>query len=284
MLTPCEQKELEELLHTAEKSPKSAPAADGRRAAIISADAKELKSETCDKDLSREVVAKPTPPKEPLTGRWLTGFEQRHETERRLAPAGGGKAETVETYRATGTVKIAGRTVSADGLVARSGRRRILPEATDVTALEDKAEQLALVARRVLHGRNATVFEGRVLAPLLGRPKRSVKDLAAQFGVTPDKIYKIVERCKERVLKVYEQFSKLKITGDRCPTCGRVYDEWNFGQCGRNNGAVQDRHVGPTWLINWSGMRWPSLHLHPECLPYAYWGDAAQLQKKYLRR
>jgi len=81
--TPEEQKELEELLRTAEKPPRAATPAAGRSAARISADAKELKTETRDGDLSRE-VATPKPPKEPLTGRWRHGFDQRNEKERPL--------------------------------------------------------------------------------------------------------------------------------------------------------------------------------------------------------
>ena len=293
-MTPQERKELEELLRTAEQPPKAAPLADGRCAARISDDAKELRTKIRDKDLSKETAA-PKPPKEPLAGRWLTGFEERNEKERKLAPRGGGKAEAehayrpgdvskVEVFRSQGHTTIAGAHVSADGLVARSGRRRILPEDTDISGLEDKAEQLALVAGQVLHGRNATCFEGRVIDPLFGRPKRSIEELATQFGVSPAKIHRIIEHAKRRVLEALERFYQPKIVGDRCPTCGRVYDAWQFGQCARTNGTIQDRYIGPTWMIDWSRMRWPPAHLHPECLPRAYWGDAALMQKKYLRR
>ena len=64
----------------------------------------------------------------------------------------------------------------------------------------DRTAELADAVGKVLRGRNATIFEGRVLDPLRGRPKRSVDDLAAQFGITTKRVYKIVERCSDRVI------------------------------------------------------------------------------------
>ena len=99
----------------------------------------------------------------------------------------------------------------------------MLRDINDHELWADRAEELADVAKEVLRGRNATVFEGRVIAPLRGDPKRSVEELAAQFGVSPAKIHKITERAKDRVLEVFRQRMTPKTEGDKCPTCGRVY-------------------------------------------------------------
>ena len=101
------------------------------------------------------------------------------------------KVGATEAKLAAGFTKIGGKHVAADGLVSRRGYRRIIPNAgTDPDWLEYRAEQLAEIASKVLHGRNATIFEARVIAPLKGLPKWSVEDLAKQFGVTPKRIYR----------------------------------------------------------------------------------------------
>ena len=108
-----------------------------RTAKPIPNNAKELKDEATDKELSAEIVKSGKPAKR-LGGRWNKGFEQRNEIERPLAPRGGGKAEAehvfrpgnvgkVEEYRGRGHTKLAGKHVSADGLVSRGGQRRIPP-------------------------------------------------------------------------------------------------------------------------------------------------------------
>jgi hypothetical protein len=136
-------------------------------------------------------------------------------TDTRLAPKGGGKAEEervyrpaavegFENFRAAGFVKIGGRRLMADGLVSRGGYRRVFSDALLETVWDremwaDRAQDLADLAGQYLGGRTATVFEGLVINPLLGRPGRTVDDLARQFGVTPDRIYKIKNKGKERL-------------------------------------------------------------------------------------
>jgi hypothetical protein len=65
-----------------------------------------------------------------------------------------------------------------------------------------KQEKAAVeLVGKVLHGRNATVFEGLVLNPLLGKPAKTVQELAKQFGVPADRIHKIKHDCIERLKK-----------------------------------------------------------------------------------
>jgi hypothetical protein len=261
----------------------------------IGEDANELKDEAIDKDLSREII-KPDKPAKRFGGRWNEGFRSRDEIVRPLAPRGGGKAEAgrvyrpndiakIEIFRARGFAKVAGRHVMADGLVARSGRRRIFPDHANMRELEDRADVLLAIAKQVLRGRNATVFEGRVIDPLLGRPKRSVEELAAQFGVSPAKIHKITERCKERVSEAAERFAAPKNDGIKCPECGRIYAEWNFGQCTRGDDESPATSVGLTWYVDFRTVNYrDGRGIHPDCLPEPYLSEAVAMQKKYLSR
>jgi hypothetical protein len=108
--------------------------------------------------------------------------------------------EGFEEKRANGFTKVDGRHVPADGIVSRRGYRRIIPDSGPGAAwLEWRIEELARVAKEVLRGRNATVFEGRVLNPLMGRPKRSVEDLAEQLGRPTKRIYKILDECRDQI-------------------------------------------------------------------------------------
>jgi hypothetical protein len=90
----------------------------------------------------------------------------------------------------------------ADGLVSRGGYRRVLPDTDDVLDAElwaENAERLADLAKQHLRGRNATVFEGLLVNPLLGRGGRTVQELAAQFGVSSERIYRVMYDAKQRI-------------------------------------------------------------------------------------
>jgi len=105
-----------------------------------------------------------------------------------------------EAKWAAGFTKVDGRHVAADGMVSRRGYRRIIPESGPGREwFEDRAEDLAAAAKEALRGRNATVFDGRVLNPLMGRPKRSIEDLAEQFGTPTKRIYKILDECRDQI-------------------------------------------------------------------------------------
>jgi transposase-like protein len=115
--------------------------------------------------------------------------------------------DAYEARRAGGFTKVGGKYVMADGLVSRQGFRKILPEGpgrmfTDLVTnmpehlLTDMlVGELVALAKKVLHQRNATVFEGLVLNPLLGEPRVTVAALAHQFGVKPHVIYNIKHEC-----------------------------------------------------------------------------------------
>ena len=159
-----------------------------------------------------------------------------------------------ENKWAAGFTKVDGRYVPADGLVNSKGRRLVFPDGgPDAAELDDWTDRLEVVAKQVLHGRNATVFEGRVLDPLMGRRKRSVEELAAQFGVTSAKIHKITEKAKERVaaaVRRYKQGKSLAPEEPACPTCGRYY-RLGWAPCRRGYGEGAE----------------DSPFTHPECFP-----------------
>jgi hypothetical protein len=188
--------------------------------------------------------------------------------------AGGrGGVDRFEARRASGFTKVDGRHVAADGLVSRIGYRRIIPEhlletVWDRETWADRAAELADVAGKVLHGRNATIFEGRVLDPLRGRPKRSVDDLAAQFGITTKRVYNIEERCSDRVKAALNAPSQRMDTkgfiaakneldkwaeSQKCSLCGRYFALTALSACrgvfgvsetGKPKGARHNLHSG----------------------------------------
>lgn len=109
-----------------------------------------------------------------------------------------------EARHASGFVKVAGKHKSADGLLSRGGYRRVLPDYEDAEWLDlEKPERLAEleeIKSKVLHGRNATIFEQLVLAPLRGERGKTVEELAEQFNKSPDRIYKVKHKAKARVM------------------------------------------------------------------------------------
>jgi hypothetical protein len=154
--------------------------------------------------------------------------------------------ELWEIVQAQGFRKKDGKHIATDGgLVSRGGYRRIMPNRDDGFWLEsikpDQLGDLERVARAVLTGRNATVFDGLVLAPLRSEPKREVKDLADQFGVRPARVYKILHKCIAKVKKRqaeiaaggsidgkpphFEMMALLEAweNTDRCSLCGRQF-------------------------------------------------------------
>jgi hypothetical protein len=110
-----------------------------------------------------------------------------------------------------------GKHVAFGGLTDRKGRRKVFPMQTDEEAwtAEINTNELMDIAETILHGRNATVFEGLVLRPLRGLPKRTVDDLAKQFGILPARIYRIKNDCVERVKK---EIAKGKLEAQTQPT------------------------------------------------------------------
>src|SRR5262245_45882921 len=165
--------------------------------------------------------------------------------------------EIWEDRRTTGFVKSGGKHTQATGLVSRRGYKRIVPDADSWMEEQgaDVAQELIEVAGKILHGRNATVFEGRVLAPLQGKPRRSVDDLAKQFNVRAARIYKIVDDCKRKIeralAKPPEDVALYRgiLNGDNpqawetCAVCGREYI-WNvlptrIDVCGARRGSAE---------------------------------------------
>jgi hypothetical protein len=172
--------------------------------------AEDLKDEEQDKELNQEIIRRPTKPKGRFQGRWNAGFNSRSNQPQLIRGNYKAQAEgvfrsadvgKVEAFRGSGHAKAAGKHVSADGLVSRRGHRRILPDyETDHNLWGERADQLAEAAKRELRGRNATVFEGLVLNPLLGGQRRSVADLAHQFGVPEARIHRIQNENKIRMI------------------------------------------------------------------------------------
>lgn len=149
----------------------------------------------------------------------------------------GDRLAAFEAKSAAGFVKVGGKHIKADGLVSKRGNRRIIPAGyeEDKMLVEDRIERLA-TATKVLHGRNATVFEKLYLNPLQGKRKATAEELAKQFGVEVRQIYKIAERAKERVTEEVKRLQSAKagaieprrarwthpLDPPPCPHCGGI--------------------------------------------------------------
>lgn len=133
--------------------------------------------------------------------------------------------DALEAKWATGLTRVDGRHVSEIGLVARDGRRRVFAGDDGDFSHDFYADYLFELSKEALSGSMATIFERRVLDPLVGKPRASIEELAFQFGKTPKRIYKILETAKSRIMNLYiEKVSRAKAPlGESCPTCGRVY-------------------------------------------------------------
>jgi hypothetical protein len=190
-----------------------------------------------------------------------------------------------EAKWAAGFVKVAGKHIKADGLVSRRGNRRIIPadlyEDVDEYLREDRIEMLATAAK-VLHGRNATVFEKLYLNPLQGKRQATREELAQQFGVPVSQIYKIAERAKERVTKEVKRLQSSNAQNSKasdfeqeptflywsptpqCPHCGgSAYSGARGSYVGRCWGFDNNRPECAAWLVNQRRY----LSLHPDA-PY----------------
>ena len=175
------------------------------------------------------------------------------------------KVAAAEVKWANGFVKVGGKHVAAQGLISRKGYIRITPNNDDNEWIEiskpDRLDELECIAAEVLHGRTATVFEGLVLAPLRGQSKRTVEELAYQFNVSRDRIYRITDRAKRKIIDKLRVSRKQSEDQDgrplpppeldayregkskeKCPTCGRVY-AWKPLHC-----AVGQSHARPECL------------------------------------
>jgi hypothetical protein len=193
-------------------------------------------------------------------------------SDSQIAAARGG-IDRFEARRAAGFTKVDGKHVAADGLVSRRGYRKIIPEHLLETVWDrekwaDRTAELADVAGKVLRGRNATIFEGRVLDPLKGRSKRSVEELAKQFGISTKRVYNIVERCSHRVMAALNAPSQRMDTkafiaakkeldtwaeSQKCSLCGRCFALTALSACrgvfgvseaGKPKGARHNLHSG----------------------------------------
>jgi hypothetical protein len=147
--------------------------------------------------------------------------------------------ELWEMVTAQGFRKVGGKHV-ATGPTSRNGYRRILPAKGDdfwhENVKPEQVDSLHSIAREVRRGRNAAVFDALVLAPLRNEPKRTVKDLAAQYGVPEARIHRIMDDCRTKVKKrqavvaaggdvtdTFEAQVMKGFVGERCSLCARVF-------------------------------------------------------------
>ncbi len=168
--------------------------------------------------------------------------------------------ERFENRIAAGYVKVAGKHVAADGLFSRRGYRRVVRDGPDITWFEDRRERVLELSDGLFRGRNATIFEGRVLAPLRGERRRTIAELAEQFNVPQKRIYTVEEEGRARIKAILDKKKTAALDIEsiadpigNCATCGRAYFFGGWTCCARGYGSAVEHSLPP--------------HIHPECLP-----------------
>jgi len=96
-----------------------------------------------------------------------------------------------------------GTTVARSGLISRRGHVRIIREDIGVIERDVMISELKALAKTLLTGRNATIFERRVIGPLEDphTPRPSIADLAIQFGISEHRVYKILTKSWKKIEK-----------------------------------------------------------------------------------
>ncbi|MFY9841440.1 MAG: hypothetical protein WAK55_34210 [Xanthobacteraceae bacterium] len=101
------------------------------------------------------------------------------------------------------------------------------------------------IAKQVLHRRNASIFDAHVIKPLAeGKRHPPVEETARQFNVTPKRIYKIIDKCWQKVREAVPRFLEgRRLDGEQqssfCDICGR--HESSSGLCARGGYGVCSR-------------------------------------------
>jgi hypothetical protein len=98
-----------------------------------------------------------------------------------------------------------GVTRAHSGLLSRRGYIRIIREDTSVVERDLMVSELKLLAKKLLTGRSLTLFERRVIAPLEDplTPKPSIADLAIEFNISEQRVYKIISKSWKKIEKAH---------------------------------------------------------------------------------
>jgi hypothetical protein len=178
--------------------------------------------------------------------------EKARQDDHRYDPnPGGGSVAKIEAKYETGFTRQAGKYTAHTGPLTRgSGRLKVFAESISAEELEewtDQAKDFEKVAKQVLRGRDATIFEARVLSPMLGGPQRTPEDCAAQFNIKVGRVYKIEKQAQRKVEAAFLRFKQgkslvAKDNDDRvCTACGRtdfsdgkLCDRGKYGPCERS--------------------------------------------------
>jgi len=165
--------------------------------------------------------------------------EKARQEDHRVDPG-----TSIEAKYATGFSRQAGKHTAHTAPLTRGGRLKIFPESIDQDELYFDLEKLGEIAKRKLHGRNATVFEKLVMKPLAdGTRHPPVKEVAAQLNIKERLVYKIRDKCWDIILREHNRRQQEKSQAGTsmrvCGICGKP-DSSNE-VCPRGNDGACDR-------------------------------------------
>lgn len=167
--------------------------------------------------------------------------EKARQEDHRHDPGG-----SIEAKYATGFSRQAGKHTDHTGPLTRGGRLKIFPESSDLGELHGDLENLREIAKQVLRDRNATIFEKLVIKPLEDGVRRPpVEEVAAQFNIKDKRVYKILDKCWDRVAKARARFEAgapliEKERSPMCSICGRPQSSNEICPRGRYGGCKDD--------------------------------------------
>jgi hypothetical protein len=134
----------------------------------------------------------------------------------------------------------------ADGLISRGGYRRIThaPTQEERDRLDDGLFRLKQITRN-WQGRNAEIFRRHHLNPLDGIPAPSIKETAAQYGITEKRVYNILDDAKLKVRqRLRGEFEPVKISAPPKWSRRREYTDGPLA-----SGIDQDGRFYIDWVV-----------------------------------
>jgi hypothetical protein len=135
--------------------------------------------------------------------------------------------------------KYPGLTRAYSGLLSRRGYVRVIREEMSVVERDVMVSELKALAKKVLSGRNATIFERHVLGPLADplAPKPDIAATALQFGIAPRRVKKII-------YKAWKKIDAAKKAADAAEETPQIMSTFTAK---RQTGGLTYQHEGRFW-------------------------------------
>jgi hypothetical protein len=89
-------------------------------------------------------------------------------------------------------------------LVSRRGYRRIIPNDESQWERQELTLQALRLAKKVLRGKEQTIFIRKLVDPLLDQPRITFAKLAKEMGCSTAQAHKLLHRAKDKIAREWE--------------------------------------------------------------------------------